>query len=101
LIDEEVQRIIRESHKRAEDLILANRDKLELIANALLEHETLDGEQVAEIVRTGKFTPPPEDRSNLTPPSGAQAVTPLSPVIKPSSEPPPLPGLGNPATAPA
>ena len=37
----------------------ANRDKLELIANALLEYETLDGAQVEEIVRTGKFTPPP------------------------------------------
>ena len=30
-----------------------------IIANALLEYETLDGSQVEEIVRTGKFTPPP------------------------------------------
>ena len=38
----------------------ANRDKLEIVANGLLEYETLDGAQVAEIVRTGTFTPPPK-----------------------------------------
>ena len=41
-------------------MIETNRDKLEMIAKALLEYETLDGAQVEEIVRTGKFTPPPK-----------------------------------------
>ena len=30
-----------------------------MIANALLEYETLDGTQVQDIVKLGKFTPPP------------------------------------------
>ncbi len=30
-----------------------------MIANALLEYETLDGVQVHDIVKLGKFTPPP------------------------------------------
>jgi hypothetical protein len=65
----------------------------------LLEYETLEGFQVEEIIRTGRFTPPtaPPD---LGPPSGAPAGTPLPEVIKPT--PPKIgPGLGTPAPATA
>src|SRR2546426_10365145 len=53
-IDTEVKRIIDEEFQIAKDIIYNNRDKLELIANCLLEYETLEGSQVEEIVRTGK-----------------------------------------------
>src|SRR5690606_34733400 len=56
-IDAEVKRIIDEGYKRANDLIQQHRDRLELLAQKLLEFETLDGAQVEEIVHTGKFTP--------------------------------------------
>ena len=96
-IDTEVKRIIDEEFRIAKDTIYNNRDKLELIANCLLEYETLDGSQVEEIVRTGKFTPPPPTPL-VDPPSGAQAATPLPEIPKPA--PPKLdPGLG--AAAPA
>jgi cell division protease FtsH len=98
-IDAEVRRIIEESFKRAEELINNNRDKLELIAKALLEYETLEGSQVEEIIKTGKFTPPPVKPSEVDPPTGAPAGTPLPEVIKP--KPPELPGLGSPAPSPA
>src|SRR5947208_2170743 len=52
------KKIIDDSYKIAKNMILTNRDKLELIAKSLLEYETLDGQQMEEIVRTGKFTPP-------------------------------------------
>jgi cell division protease FtsH len=98
-IDDEVKRIIDEAFKRAKDIIDSNRDKLEMIANCLLEHETLEGSQVEEIVRTGKFTPPPPP-PQVSPPTGAQAATPLPEVMKPS--PPKIdPGLGSAAPAPA
>jgi cell division protease FtsH len=42
LVDSEVRRIVEESHKEVVALIKANRDKLDSLANALLEHETLD-----------------------------------------------------------
>src|ERR1700689_3334897 len=58
-IDAEVKRMINESYDRSKDLIEKYRDKLEIIANALLEYESLDGTQVNEIVNTGTFTPPP------------------------------------------
>jgi len=98
-IDDEVKRIINENYKRAQALINVNRDKLELIANSLLEYETLEGHQVEEIVRTGRFTPPPPT-PKVGPPTGAQAATPLGEILKPS--PPKIdPGLGAAAPAPA
>jgi len=96
-IDAEVKRIIDEAYKTAKDLITNNLDKLELIAKSLLEYESLDGTQVEEIVRTGKFTPPPPT-PQVDAPHGAPAGTPLPEIpVKPA--PPKLPGLGNPAPA--
>ena len=96
-IDAEVRRLIDEGYELAKKLINENRDKLDLIANALLEYETLDGKQVKDIVLTGKFTPtaPPPD---VDPPSGADATTPTPDA--PRSDKPKLDdGLGD--TAPA
>ncbi len=98
-IDTEVKRIIDESYNISKGLITENLDKLELIATSLLEHETLDGSQVEEIVRTGKFTPPPP-KPQVDPPSGAPAGTPL-PETPGKPVPPTLPGLGTPAPATA
>jgi cell division protease FtsH len=95
-IDTEVKRIINEAYARAKNLIEEHRDKLEIIANALLEYETLDGAQVTEIVQTGKFTPPPP-APKVEPPTGAVAATALPEVPKPI--PPKLPGFGTPAPA--
>ena len=99
-IDTEVKRIIDEGYAVAKKLIEENRDKLEAIAKALLEFETLDGSQVEEIIRTGKMTnPPPPPALTPAPPTGAPAGTPLP--EPPRTTPPPLePGLGAPAPAP-
>ncbi|MFO1488799.1 MAG: cell division protein FtsH, partial [Verrucomicrobiota bacterium] len=98
-IDGEIKRIIDEAYEVARNIIFTNRDKLELIAKSLLEFETLEGAQVEEIVRTGKFTPPPKNPSQIDPPMGAPAGTPL-PEVPPKPNPPTLPGLGNAAPAP-
>ncbi len=99
-IDAEVKRIIVDGYRRAKEIIDANRDKLELLANCLLEYETLEGSQVEEIIRTGRFTPPAPVNKDAGPPTGAQAATPLPEVMKPT--PPKLdPGLGSAAPAPA
>jgi cell division protease FtsH len=99
-IDAEVKRIIDEANNTAKELINTNRDKLEIIANALLEHETLEGSQVVEIVRTGTFTPPPPSSASVGPMLGAPAGTPL-PETPPKPVPPTLPGLGSASPAPA
>ncbi len=98
-IDEEIKRIIDGGYTVARNIILNNRDKLELLASSLLEYETLDGAQVEEIIKTGKFTPPPPKPQSGTILS-APAGTPL-PETPPKPAPPKLPGLGTPSPAPA
>jgi cell division protease FtsH len=44
-IDSEVNRLLSESHEKAKQLIMQHRDALETLALALLERETLDGEE--------------------------------------------------------
>jgi cell division protease FtsH len=99
-IDAEIKRIIDEGYHTAKTIIETYRDKLELIAKALLEYETLEGSQVEEIVRTGTFTPPPKPPPNVGPMVGAPAGTPL-PETPAKPAPPKLTGLGTPAPAPA
>jgi len=94
-IDTEVRRLIDEGYKLAKSLIEENRDKLDLIANALLEHETLDGKQVEDIVHTGKFIPT-ERPPDIDPPSGADAATP-TPGTPKGDKPKLDEGLGDPA----
>jgi cell division protease FtsH len=98
-IDLDVKRIIDQQFTIARKTIDEHRDKLELIAHCLLEYETLEGAQVEEIIRTGKFTPP-APTPDVGPPMGAPAGTPLPEVLKPA--PPKIgPGLGTPAPATA
>ena len=49
-IDIEVQRIMREAHRRAEAILEARRDQLELMAHVLLERETVEGEAVEALL---------------------------------------------------
>ncbi len=98
-IDTEVRRLVDEGYQRAKKLIEDHKKELELIANALLEYETLDGQQVEDIVHTGKFNPP-EPPKDVDPPKGADASTPTPDV--PKGDKPKLDGgLGDPAPATA
>jgi cell division protease FtsH len=49
LVDAEVRRIVDAAHEEALTLLRANRDRLEALAAALLEHETLDEAEVLRI----------------------------------------------------
>ncbi len=53
-IDKEVRRIIDECYERAQGAIKNNRELLDLIANQLMEMETLTREDIEELVTTGK-----------------------------------------------
>lgn len=48
-VDAAVQRILRESHEKAVELLNNHRKELDLLANALLEKETLSGEEIIEL----------------------------------------------------
>jgi cell division protease FtsH len=53
LLDEEISRILTEQEARARDLLTRHRRGLELIAEALLEYETIDGPEVAKLIQRG------------------------------------------------
>jgi len=59
-IDEEVRRIITECYDRATKILEDNRDILEAMKNALMEYETIDSEQVADLMARRKVRPPRE-----------------------------------------
>jgi len=62
-IDMEMRKIINDCHKKATEIIKKNKDLLELIAETLLEYETLTKEQIDYLIENGKM--PEEDEDNL------------------------------------
>lgn len=54
-IDQQVRKIIDECYSECRNIIQSQKDKLELIANALLEYETLNNEQIESLYHTGKM----------------------------------------------
>ena len=59
LIDTEIKRIVTESATRARRLLETNLAKLHALASALLERESLDGEEIARILRARPFQEAP------------------------------------------
>ena len=66
-IDQEVRKLLDDAYQLARRALMADRDKLDVIAKALLEYETLDGAQIEEIVEHGRLINPPPNRA---PPPG-------------------------------
>ena len=68
-VDGEVRRIIDEQYALARRLIEEHSDKMHAMAKALLEWETIDGEQLDDIM-AGRDPRPPKDWTPRVPPSG-------------------------------
>ena len=62
-IDEEIKKIVTRGMERSESILSENTDALHRLANALLEREILDGEEVDKILR-GEELPPVDRRNN-------------------------------------
>jgi cell division protease FtsH len=67
VIDEEVERILREQEDRCREQLTEHRNSLDLVARALLEHETIDGAEVERLIgiaQNGHRAPaPPVDEA--------------------------------------
>jgi cell division protease FtsH len=63
-IDNEVKRILSGAYNRAKSLLLEHRDKLEELAGALLERETLDRSEFEDIM-SGTLTAPAMFNANI------------------------------------
>jgi cell division protease FtsH len=92
LVDSEVTRVIREAYARATSVLQENIDLLHTVATALLDRETLTGDEVAALARGETLPPRP-----ILPPPTAPALT--TPVMHPKPSKPPL--FGGPEVAPA
>jgi cell division protease FtsH len=71
-IDSEIRAIIDRAYARAEKILKDNIDKLHTMAEALMKYETIDSDQIDDIM-SGKKPRPPRDWSDSepgTPPSG-------------------------------
>ena len=71
-IDKEVRRYVEDAYEECRKIITENIDKLHLIAEALMEHETLDAAELEELMKTGKISEkpmadeePPKDDSDI------------------------------------
>jgi len=83
VIDEEVERILRQAEDRATEVLSANRAGLQAVAGALLEKETVDGAEIGRLIETSAHSlpagsngnghaPPPMDHA---PAAGTNGVT--------------------------
>lgn len=65
LIDSEVRFLVDSAYERAMAILTENRDKLDILTEALMEFETLEGSQVMDILEYGEMKNPP---ARVTPP---------------------------------
>ena len=91
-IDEEVRRIVTQQFERGTALLKEKFAELTIIAEALLEHESLDGQQVLQIVRGQKMNLPPVPPPQ-PPPVAAEGPSEKPEVVVPFLAPMPEPKL--------
>ncbi len=71
LIDAEIKDLVEGAHKRATDILKKHEDQLHLLAQAMLEYETLTGDEITKLLETGKIDRPDQ-------PSGPISTQPVS-----------------------
>ena len=99
LIDAEVKKIINEQYERTTEILTEKKAELIAIAEALIEHETIEGKHVMEILEHGEIKS--EVISSL-PPEPAEADEPKADGEKGKKEPESdIGGAGSPAPSPA
>ena len=93
VIDDEIERILREQEARAIEVLTLHRRGLESLTQALLEHETIDGETAAHLIDEAHGEPVHAN--------GSKTVSSLTGVNRPSSKnPEPAPALAPVASTP-
>ena len=94
LIDEEIRSIVDKADETCREIIGANVEQLHAIANALLEYETLTGDEVLALTRGETIVRADSDDDDESP-SGVRSSVPSSGAVKPGSDPEPEPQPGS------
>lgn len=84
-IDKEIRKFIDEAYQKTESLLNENMDKLHLIADALIERETLEGEEIDQLMKYGKIISKEENTSEIGTPEPAE-VQPAESSAAPSEQ---------------
>jgi cell division protease FtsH len=74
LIDAEIKQLVESAHARATDILKGEEDKLHLLAQAMLEYETLTGDEIKALLESGKIDRPDAPSAPLTPPVRGSAI---------------------------
>jgi cell division protease FtsH len=85
-IDRLIHEIVDEQHKRSLDILRDNRSALDSVADALLEHETIDGKHVNEILEFGEIRSPIVKRELVEPEPEEPEVEEVSEEKKPKKD---------------
>lgn len=78
-IDREIKAILDGSYQRAKDLLLKHKGDLDKIAKALLDHETLTGTEIIDLLAGKKLNKPKLSPRSTTAPGPAPASKPGAP----------------------
>ena len=74
-VDTEIKAILDEQYKIARKLIEKNKRKVEAMAKALLEYETIDSDQIADVMAGKKVRSPKPSRGSVKPPVDKKGPT--------------------------
>ncbi|MEE2690654.1 MAG: ATP-dependent zinc metalloprotease FtsH [Pseudomonadota bacterium] len=83
LIEDEIRRFVTEGHDKARQILTERREEWERLAQALLEYETLTGDEIAKVLRGEKIvredpsdslTPPPSSVPTAGAPTGGETA---------------------------
>ncbi len=95
-IDEEVRNIIDSCYEKAKQILIDNREKLDLMAEALMKYETIDRYQIDDIME-GREPRPPKGWDGSGPTGGVKADEPEAAPEPKASDDGRHPGVGRPA----
>jgi len=87
LVDTEIRRILTESEDRCREILIEYRKGLDLVARALLEHETISGDEVERLIALARSGPVTENiaRTNTEPETGIQQPIPAEATVSEDS----------------
>jgi len=83
-VDAEIRRIIDQQYGLAKQILLDNRDKVETMTKALLEWETIDAEQIEDIMQGREPRPPKPSAPPQPPASGGDKPSAPAPTTRPA-----------------
>jgi len=85
-VDTEIKRILDEQYGVARHLLETNKDKVEAMTNALMEYETIDADQINDIMASIPVRAPKPRQSNIKPSDSGSSGSSATPIPQPTAK---------------